>query len=132
MPLIIHAPGRLQPGVEKMTCTQLDIFPTAAKMAGIEFNNYTLGRDLFDTSFNDSRFAFVAGAGTTPIRLAQGDFCYYDNRQGERVLYNLLDNEKKDYSAEKPEIFAKLEELANAMNETARYMLNNNGKNRKY
>ena len=132
VPLIIHAPGRLQPGVEKMTCTQLDIFPTAAKMAGIEFNNYTLGRDLFDTSFNDSRFAFVAGAGTTPIRLAQGDFCYYDNRQGERVLYNLLDNEKKDYSAEKPEIFAKLEELANAMNETSRYMLNNNGKDKKY
>jgi len=130
VPLLIHAPGRVQPGTEKMNCSQLDIMPTAAALAGIEFNNYTLGRDLFDKSFDDSRFTFVAGAEFTPIRLVQGNFCYYDNRQGKRVLYNLLDNESKDYSAEEPELFEKLAELANAMNETSKYMLNNNSKTR--
>lgn len=131
VPLLIHAPGRINPGVENMPCTQLDIMPTAASLAGIAYNNYTLGRDLFDKAYNNSRVAFVAGPGTTPIRLVQGEYCYYDNRAGSEVLYNLRSNSTADYSKEQPEIFNQMQDLAKAIDITTIYMLNNNSKSKK-
>lgn len=129
VPLLIHSPARIPAGVDNTVCSQLDIMPTAAAMAGVEFNNYTLGRNLLDPRFDDTRFAFVTGAGTTPLRLVEGNYCYFDNRQGQKVLYDLRDAAPIDHAPELPELFARLGELAEAMQETARYMLNNNQKN---
>lgn len=131
VPLLIHAPYRIKPGLQAMPCTQLDIMPTAASLAGIAYNNYTLGRDLFDTAYNNSRVAFVAGPGTTPIRLVQGEYCYYDNRIGAEVLYKLGSNSTADHSQKQPELFKQMQELAKAIDITTIYMLNNNSKNKK-
>lgn len=132
VPLLIHAPGRVKPGLETMPSSQLDIMPTAASLAGIAYNNYTLGRDLFDKAYDNSRVAFVAGPGTTPIRLVQGEYCYYDNRAGSEVLYKLMSNSTADYSQKQPEIFKQMQELAKAIDTTTIYMLNNNSKSKKY
>ncbi|MBQ4132160.1 MAG: sulfatase-like hydrolase/transferase [Desulfovibrionaceae bacterium] len=128
VPLLIHAPGRVAPGVEETPCSQLDIMPTAAALAGIEFNNYTLGRDLFDSRFDNSRFAFVSGPGTTPTRLIEGEYCYFDNRQGQQVLYDLREDKVVNRAGEHPETFARLKNLATAMQESSRYILYNNQK----
>ena len=131
VPLLIHAPGApglVPPGVDPTGCSQLDVMPTAAALSGIEFNNYTLGRDLFNPAFDNNRFAFVSGAGSTPIRLIEGNYCYFDNRQGQKVLYDLRDENPVDRAAEYPEIFARLENLAGAMQETSRFMLYHNQK----
>lgn len=113
-----------------MPATQLDIMPTAASLAGIEYNNYTLGRDLLDTAFNNSRAAYIAGPGSTPIRLVQDGYCFFDNRTGGKVLYKLTENSDKNYATEQPELFAQMAELAEAITQTSLYMLYNNGKHK--
>ena len=113
-----------------MPATQMDVMPTAASIAGIEYNNYTLGRNLLDTTFNSSRVAYIAGPGSTPIRLVQDGYCFFDNRTGAKVLYKLSENSDKDYASEQPELFAKMAELAEAITQTSLYMLYNNGKNK--
>lgn len=128
VPMLLHAPGRIKPEVDTLPSTQMDIIPTAASLAGIEFNNYTLGRDLLDKSLKSNRVAFVGGPERTPLRLVQGDYCYYDNRNGAPVLYNLKDNATVDISTEKPDLFIQMQDMTNAFNETARYLLHNNGK----
>ena len=99
-------------------------------MAGIEYNNYTLGRNLLDATFNASRAAYIAGPGSTPIRLVQDGYCFFDNRTGGKVLYKLTENSDKNYAAEQPELFAQMEELADAITQTSLYMLYNNSKSK--
>ena len=130
VPMLLHAPGRIEPRTENMPATQLDVMPTAASMAGIEYNNYTLGRDLLNTTFDASRAAYIAGPGSTPIRLVQDGYCFFDNRTGAKVLYKLTENSDKNYAAEQPELFAQMEELADAITQTSLYMLYNNSKSK--
>jgi phosphoglycerol transferase MdoB-like AlkP superfamily enzyme len=136
VPMLIYAPvlfssGRLKPGVDAKPASQIDVFPTLAYLAGINYVNSALGRNLTDARFNDSRAAFVSGQKDTPIRLVQDGFCYYDNKSGEVLsehLYKLDDTEGKDYKELEAERFANMQNLAHAMQETARYLLYNNKK----
>jgi phosphoglycerol transferase MdoB-like AlkP superfamily enzyme len=136
VPMLIHAPGlaaagKFAPGVDARPASQIDVFPTVAYLAGIDYTNATLGRNLLDTRFNDSRAAFVSGQKDTPIRLIRDGFCYYDNKSGEAQsehLFKLDDAGATDYKESEAERFAGMKNLAQAMQETARYMLYNNKK----
>jgi phosphoglycerol transferase MdoB-like AlkP superfamily enzyme len=134
--MIIHAPvlfasGDLKPGEDAGAASQVDVFPTVAYLAGIDYVNGTLGRNLLDPRFAGSRAAFISGQQATPMRLVQDGFCYYDNKSGQAEsehLYKLDDAGAKDYKAMEPERFAGMRNLARAMQETARYLLYNNKK----
>ncbi len=130
VPLLIHAPGLLRPGVSAMPCSTVDLFPTAAWMAGIPYENRTLGRSLFDERYNNSRAVYICGQDPTPIHLIQGDYCFYDNRVGVKALYNITESPAVDHSKTNPELFRKMGALAGAMHETAHYMLFNNKKDK--
>ena len=131
VPLIIHASpelGLVTPGKSMMSAGMVDVFPTAAGLAGIAYNNWTMGRDLFNTRYDDSRITFVGATGEKgAIRLIQGEYCYLDNRAGERRLFRITDD-ATDLSAQKPELFQELERWAEDMEATIRYMLFNNKK----
>lgn len=132
VPLIIHAPpelGLITPGQSMTPASQVDVFPTAAGLAGIAYNNWTLGRDLFDPRYDKTREVYIGGKNTEPIHLVQGDYCYLDNRAGELRLYRITDPTGEDLSEKEPELFAKLRQQANDMDATIRYMLFNNRKN---
>ncbi|MDR2891672.1 MAG: sulfatase-like hydrolase/transferase [Deltaproteobacteria bacterium] len=128
VPLILHAPGRLDPGVDAEPASQVDVFPTVASLAGASYTNWTLGRDLLDTRFSGSRAAFIGGQLDTPIRLRQGDYCYFDNRAGRLALYRLGDPLAQDFQSAQPARFKRMRALAEAMQVTAKYMLYNNKK----
>ncbi|MDL2306967.1 sulfatase-like hydrolase/transferase [Desulfovibrio sp. OttesenSCG-928-C06] len=128
VPMLLHAPGRVEPGVDAEPASQIDVFPTVASLADISYNNWTLGRDLLDARFAGSRAAFISGRNDTPIRLHMGEFCYYDNRAGQRSLFRLDDPDGTDYKEQEPETFAKMRDLAEAFQHTAKYMLYNNKK----
>jgi phosphoglycerol transferase MdoB-like AlkP superfamily enzyme len=128
VPLIIYSPGRIAPAVDEKPASHLDVFPTVAGLAGIDYTNWTLGRDLMDGRFAGSRAAFVSGNGETPIRLVRDGYCYLDNRVGQEALYKLDDASGADYRELEPERFAEMRELARAMQTTAKYMLYNNRK----
>lgn len=130
VPLIVHAPGRLAPGVESKAGSQVDVFPTAAGLAGIEYSNYTLGRDLFDRRYDKDRVAFISGKLDTDIRLIRDGWCFFDNRAGKQALYRLSDDKADDHQADNPEIFKEMRDLAEAFQESARYLLYNNKKQR--
>lgn len=132
VPLLIHAApelGLFTPGESYAPVSQVDIFPTAAALAGISHSNWTLGRDIFDARHDDSRLAFIGGKDDTPIRVVAGDYCYYDNRAGKKALFRLEDAEAVDHAGDQPDLFERLDGMAGAIDATARYMLFNNKKN---
>lgn len=131
VPLLVHsspALGLVSPGESWMPASHVDIFPTAAGLAGIAYNNRTMGRDLFDHRHDGSRFAYIGGKSAEGIRLVHGDYCYFDNLLGSRFLYRLSDDAPADLSGTDGEVYKKLERAAEAMDATIRYMLFNNKK----
>ena len=133
-PLLIHAApelGLITPGESMLPASQVDVFPTAAGLAGIAYNNWTLGRDLFDRRYDGSRQVYIGGKGGEPIHLVDGDYCYLDNRAGELRLFRLSDPTGEDLTAQEPERFARLRQMAEDMDATIRYMLFNNRKSAK-
>ncbi len=58
-PLLVYAPGRVAPRRVESWAQQADVLPTLAALAGIGHRNTTLGRDLLDPRFDDSRVAFT-------------------------------------------------------------------------
>lgn len=131
VPLVVHAAPSLglpAPGESWAAASQVDVFPTAAGLAGIPYRNTVLGRDLFDPRFDDSRAAYIGGKSNTAIRLVSGDYCYYDNRAGGRSLFRIDDTPSEDLSGAMPELFREMESLADDIDATIRYMLYNNKK----
>ena len=131
VPLLIHAPaelGLVAPGETMMPASHVDVFPTAAGLAGIPYRNWTLGRDLFDARYDASREVYIGGKATEPIHLVKGDYCYLDNRAGEHRLYRISDAEAVDLADREPALFLQMQKLAEDMDATIRYMLFNNRK----
>ncbi len=58
-PFLIYSPKTVRPRREARWAQQVDVMPTLASLAGIGYRNTTLGRDLLDTQFDDSRVAFT-------------------------------------------------------------------------
>lgn len=128
VPLVIHAPWLLKPHTRHEAASQVDVFPTAAGLAGIEYTNWTLGRDLFDENIQKSdHAAFISGKNDVPIRLVMENFCFVDNRAGKQFLYD-LQGDATDLQTVFPERFAHMRELAMAFQATSKYLLYNNKK----
>ena len=133
VPLIIHAApelGLVTPGESDIPCGQVDVIPTAAGLAGIAYRDYTLGRDIFDERYAESRAVYIGGKEGTPVRLVWDGYCYFDNLLGRKALYRLDDAEGLDRADEEPELFRRFDRLAWDIDVTARYMLFNNRKER--
>jgi|TARA_B110000879_G_scaffold91119_1_gene125033 phosphoglycerol transferase MdoB-like AlkP superfamily enzyme len=86
MPLFIHSPRHAQPKEITKFAKLIDIFPTATSLAKIEYTNYTLGRNLLDSTL-----------------ISTAAFVYFQNK-GEKVVGLLKDNyylEKKQLKKSK-------------------------------
>ena len=130
VPMILHASpklGLVEPGVSNMTAGLIDIFPTAAALAGVAHNNHTLGRNLLAQRFDATRATYICGNSDAPIIVVEGDRCYMNNRQGVIHLYDITGSDK-NIAEEEPETFRRLGTLAEHLDATARYMLYNNKK----
>lgn len=133
VPLIVHAApdlGIVAPGESYVPCGQVDVVPTAAGLAGIAYRNYTLGRDIFDDRYADSRAVYIGGKEGTPVKLVWDGYCYFDNLLGKKGLYRLDDAEERELSGDEPELFRRFDRMAWDIDATARYMLFNNRKER--
>ncbi|HRP17906.1 MAG TPA: LTA synthase family protein, partial [Ginsengibacter sp.] len=60
VPLLFYAPGIITPQRNGTICSQVDVLPTAASLAGIPYNNTTMGIDL--ASESGRMLSFPAGA----------------------------------------------------------------------
>jgi hypothetical protein len=103
--------------------------PTIASLAGQSYTIQTMGRDLFDTKYDDKRGAFTIRHGNNPfIGMVFGDYYflmhYGLDEGGLHVIAS--DTPTKDVSKEHPELAEKLRNLTKSYYKTAQYMLYHN------
>lgn len=134
VPLIIHSPKRFPRGeILYQSGGHIDIFPTAAHLAGVKIQNTTMGRDLLDSRFGDDRFTFIRRLNRPPIVLNR-HFAYSSEfaESGGGVLYK---RENDDMYAEwipageaYTDLAKTLETLVQDIFQSSLYMIHHNTK----
>jgi phosphoglycerol transferase MdoB-like AlkP superfamily enzyme len=130
VPLLIHAPGMLQPRVIEAAVGLADLLPTVAGMAGMPFTNGAMGRDIQQPAPEGERVVpLVLREGTFPvIGGVTKDFLLQMQHDGSgATLHDLASNTpREDVAQEHPQEFERLLELTRGMHEGARLMLYRN------
>lgn len=129
VPLLFYAPALLQPRRVRTVSSQLDILPSAAFIAQQSFTNTTLGRNLFDTSNQSGRFAFIADPDTRYIGLVGDSFYYGRNLStGQKEFVSVINNDPVKLDRQTDSIRKYMADLTEAWYHSSRYLLLNNKK----
>jgi hypothetical protein len=106
--------------------SELDVLPTIASLAGVPCLNSTLGRDLLDPAFDDTRYAYAVGdqEKLPTLWLVGGGrgFSMFGDGSNKRLFDMAGGDPLQDLLAVEPETAARMEELCRALHETARYL----------
>ncbi|MFQ3306616.1 MAG: phosphoglycerol transferase MdoB-like AlkP superfamily enzyme, partial [Polaribacter sp.] len=77
VPFFIHAPKYIKPQIIDKYAKLIDIFPTATSLAKVNYTNYTLGRDLLDTTSNNTAaFVYIQSKGEKAVGVLKDNFYY--------------------------------------------------------
>jgi phosphoglycerol transferase MdoB-like AlkP superfamily enzyme len=128
VPLLFYAPTILTPKLDTRVVSQVDIMPTVASLLGVPYKIKTIGRDLFDSKYDQERFAFFYSWFADPPKygLISSDYIFIQHAN-QSALYNYKDkNHEEDLSQKEPVIFKKMQELTQGIYETSRYMMHYN------
>lgn len=131
VPLIVHAPGYLKPAVDSLPASLIDIMPTAASMAGIDYSNYTLGVDLNDTTLYNKRIAFIKPFKDIPyVGIIDNRYYMEKNLLDNKIsVYDLRsDNISRNIYNEDTNRWKVYKDMLNGYYETSLYMMFNNKK----
>jgi len=127
VPMLIHAPGRLQPKVIEEAVGLADLLPTVAGMAGIPFRDGAMGRDIQQPAPEGERMVpLVLREGTFPvIGGVTKDFLLQMQHDGSSpTLHDLASQTPRDDVAQQhPDEFERLQALTRGLHESARLML---------
>lgn len=129
VPGMIYAPGLLEPRVIEDAVSLMDLLPTVAGMAGMPYENRTMGRDYQLTAGRERAVPVVLVEGHFPIiGLVTRDFMVKMNHDGSEASLHAMDSPtpREDVSAQHPETFETLRTLTRGAYETSRYMLYDN------
>jgi len=130
VPFFIHAPKFVAPKIIDKYAKLIDIFPTATSLAKIDYSNYTLGRDLLDsTNIDTAAFVYIQSKGEKAVGVIKDEY-YYEktNISKKSNLYNLKDHSVKDIKLDNPKISKELDSLLSAYYHTTKYLYFNNKK----
>jgi len=130
VPFFIHAPKFVAPKIIDKYAKLVDIFPTATSLAKIDYSNYTLGRDLLDsTNIDTAAFVYIQSKGEKAVGVIKDEY-YYEktNISKKSNLYNLKDHNVKDIKLENPKVSKELDSLLSAYYHTTKYLYFNNKK----
>ncbi|PQJ78206.1 LTA synthase family protein [Polaribacter porphyrae] len=134
VPFFIHAPKYVKPNEVKRNGKLIDLFPTVMSLIKMNYTNYTLGRDLLDTTnyINHSSFVYLKMKGEPTVGLLQ-DSLYYSktNISKTKGLYNLNANELKDLKDKYPLKAQQMDSLLAAYYHATKYLYFNNKKSSK-
>ncbi len=129
VPLLFYAPRLLKPSRIKEPASQLDIFPSVAFLTKQSHTNTTLGNNLFDTSANKNRFAFIADPDLRTIGLVSNEFHYAKNlKTGKEDFVSVINNESVLVNKRNDSIKNVIKNTTDAFYNTAKYLLLNNKK----
>lgn len=132
VPLLFYAPALLPARQVHEVCSQVDILPSVAALAGIPFRNSSFGRNLFDTSgkaATKEKYAFVIDHDVKTIGLVSNRYYYLKNfKTGKEEMVSVLDNDPVPANASTDSVKKSLARFTDAYYETAKYLLLNNKK----
>jgi phosphoglycerol transferase MdoB-like AlkP superfamily enzyme len=130
VPHMIYAPALLEPRVIDEAVNLVDVLPTVAGLAGLEYTNRTMGRDLqLSSQGRDRAVPLVLVEGSFPIIGAvTSEYLVKMNCDGSKATLHEIysDSPLEDVSGRHPEEFERLRNLAHGAYETSRYMLYDN------
>ncbi|MBW8684094.1 LTA synthase family protein [Chitinophaga rhizophila] len=126
----IYCPALAKPKVVDYAVSLVDIYPTMAKLAGVPAKNYTLGRDMLDTTITN-RYAFaIYLKNLQPYMSVIGERYQYEiNTSSQKsYLYDMQGDPLKDVRQQYPDTANALDNLTRAYYESTRYLMFNNKK----
>jgi len=131
VPLIVYAPWKFKGGRIRNDVSQLvDLMPTVCGLAGVSYENRTLGRDLFRDAIPSEPLAMIVNKKVAEQHIAVVGQDHYLSMQkdGSDVkLHELWSNEPwVDVKAKYPEITRSYSKRLKGIYETAKYMLYHN------
>jgi phosphoglycerol transferase MdoB-like AlkP superfamily enzyme len=130
VPMIIHAPGLLGTRKVEEAVGLVDLLPTVAGMAGLEFRNGGMGRDIQQPAPEGERVVpLVLREGTFPLiaGVTQHYMVQMEHDGSSPTLHDLASMTPLDNVAQQnPQEFKRLVQLTRAMHETSRLMLYQN------
>lgn len=125
VPFIIYSPLIKEPKVYDKVVSEPDVLPTIASMMNISYIATTIGRDMFDTQFDDKREVFTITHSSNPLIGLLGERYYFRTRYDGTMsgLYDAYSDEPLiDHASENPELFQKMKNLTYGIFETAKYI----------
>ncbi|MFV1983688.1 MAG: LTA synthase family protein [Thiohalomonadales bacterium] len=132
VPLIFYAPKLLpKPQQFNKVASEVDLMPTIAGLINLPYVNSTLGRDLLDQQFDNSRYAFtVTHDSKQRIGLISNKFYYQMDESGSNAaLHDLNSNTpRNDLSEQYPAIQKNMDRILRAINTSVNYMRYHNSK----
>ena len=130
VPFFIHAPKFTEPKVISKLTKLVDVVPTAASLANINYTNYTLGSNALDsTKATDFAFIYKMINGEPAIGLLRDK--YYYTLTTVSNTSNLYDFSKKSFTDIKnkyPLITKKMDSLLKGYYNATKYLYYNNKK----
>ncbi len=127
VPLLFYAPAFLKPKRVNDVCSQVDILPSVASLAGIAYKNNSLGRNLFSPL--KQNHAFIIDHDVKTIGMISNSHYYLRNyKTGKEEIVSMTDNATVLAGKTNDSIKNKLQQLTDAYYETAKYLLLNNKK----
>ena len=134
VPLLFFSPKYLQPKRAGEVCSQVDILPSIASLAGIKYTNTTIGRNLFD-SLADKKAtlltagypAFIMDHDNNTIGLVTNEYYFLKSlKDKKQELFSVKNNLPIPQLPATDSIKNYLGKLTSAYYETANYLLYNN------
>lgn len=125
VPFVIYSPLIKEPKVYDKVVSEVDAMPTIASLANISYTGTTLGRDMFDERYDDSRYAFSITHASNPLIGLIGEKYYYRTRADgtNAALYEIRSQTPlEDHSKEEPQLTQKMKELTYGIYETSKYI----------
>ena len=125
VPFVIYSPLLKEPKVYDKVVSEVDAMPTIASVANVPYISTGLGRDMFDTRFDTSSYAFTISHSSNPVIGLIGEKYYYKTRADgtEAGLYDIYSkNPLQDHSGEQVELTQKMKYLMFGIHETSKYI----------
>jgi phosphoglycerol transferase MdoB-like AlkP superfamily enzyme len=130
VPLVIHSKQLIAASIKTKIASQVDILPTVLGIVGVPYQIQTLGRDLFDESYDAKRAALIYTWHAKPEKfgIVDKDFLLMSIAGKTSLFKYLSDAPAKDVSAEFPLVKKQLKNLSRGLIETGRYLMYHNKK----
>lgn len=129
VPLLFYSPALLKPQKIMNVCSQLDILPSLAGLTRQAYTNNTFGRNLFDSTDQQQRYAFIADPDRSTIGVVSDDYYWFRSlKTGEKDFVSVKNNDAIPQNAATDSLKQQMSTLSEAWYQTARYLLLNNKK----